>query len=343
MTRVIIATACILAAGAVSAQVSVSLDSLRLVPVNAVRTRATHEQDALRITFAKADEHRRMLPLRARPAASAEGTRALAFRYRLVMQEGEAPRLAALVFDSDGASWLRLAGDLAPADELTDARVSLAALRPTSFSPQAGAGVAWDRVGEVWIGLVLDGPAAGTLDITAARLTSEPHRPTHPLRLTGDGPGAWTLFRDPAVQGAVTVADEGPDGRPCMKIEYAFPGRRHMYCNASAPVPPVDLEGYTALRITYRATLPPGIRGLLVMLAEDTGAIYRAEPMPPPSDDWTTLTIPLDELRLAEWMRAGDPTLDLDRVVAIWIGSHGTAIGDGGPGVIRVCDIELVP
>lgn len=341
MTRAILATTCILAAGAACAQVSVSLENLRVVPVNGIRTQAETEQDAVRITFAKTDDHRRMLPVRGRPAKSAEGVRALAFRYRLTMQEGEAPRVAALVFDADGASWLRLAGELAPADEFTDARISLAALRPTSFSPQAQGEIGWDRVGEVWVGLVLDGPAAGRLDIAAARLTGEPHRPDRPLRLTGAG--AWTLFKDPAVQGAVSTLDEGPDGRPCMKIEYAFPGGRHMYCNASATVPPVDLEGYSALRFTYQATLPPGIGGLLVMLAEDTGAIYRAEPMPPPSGDWTTLTIPLDEFRLGEWIRAGDETLDLDRVIAVWVGNHGIAAGEGGPGVIRVCDIELVP
>ena len=296
-----------------------------------------------KVGFHKTDSHRRLLYLRAEPAGRLAGVKALAFRYRLRLVEPARARLAVLVFDSDGESWIKVAGHIASSASFSDARVSLAALRPTDFSSRANGEVDWQESQRVWLGLVLDGPAKGTLEMRSPRLTDEPSRPTEPLLVAADGVRQWTMHRDKAVQGQLTTPEEGPEGQACMKAEFSFPGGRHMFCTNSLPVSCDDLEGYRALRITYRATLPPGISGMLVLLSEGSGACYQAEPMPPASATWRTIMIPLDRFRLVAWSKDADNRLRMEEVTQVWVGAHGTAAGDGGPGSISVCDMALVP
>jgi hypothetical protein len=176
-----------------------------------------------------------------------------------------------------------------------------------------------------------------------AAFTSEPYRPTEPIRLTGDGPGVWVTGYDPAAQVKVSLPDEGPGGRPCMKAEFAFPGRRHMYVIPALPVPESDLDGYRALRFTYKAKLPRGIAGLLVCLWERGSAQYYADPAPPASDEWKTVTISFEDLKLGAWSKDRNGRLDLDQIASIVIGVHGTAAEDAASGVIWATDVEFVP
>ncbi|NCO42588.1 MAG: hypothetical protein AUJ96_02630 [Armatimonadetes bacterium CG2_30_66_41] len=330
-----------------AAAVSVPLQDFQLPQLSGLTARleATRQgtPDAVRIVFDKDDPQRRMLFVRAKPTGAAPGARAVAFRYRLQLDRPARARFAALVREADGESWVKVARPAELATEWTVARVSVAAMRPTDFSPLASGTIEWGTVRWVCLGLVLDGSAKGTLEISEARLTDEPQHPTAPLRLTGEGPGAWTLHKDAAAQGTLTTPNEGPVGQPCLKVEFTFPGGRHMFCTNSLPMPSVDLEGYRALRLTYKATPPPGISGLLVLLSEDSGACYRADPMPTPSAEWKTSTIPLDQFRLAEWTQDPDGTLDMEKVVSVWVGAHGVAAGAGGAGTLSVCDLELVP
>lgn len=297
----------------------------------------------LKVGFRKTDSYRRLLCLHAEAAGRLVGVKALAFQYRLRLAEPARPRLAVLVFDSDGESWIKVAGPMDSSASFSDARVSLAALRPTDFSSRANGEVDWGQTQRVWFGLVLDGLAKGTLEICDPRLTDEPHRPTAPLPLAADGVRRWTMHRDKAVQGQLTTPKEGPEGQVCMKAEFSFPGGRHMFCTNSLPVPCDDLEGYRALRIAYRATLPPGISGMLVLLSEGSGACYQADPLPPASATWRTITIPLDRFELGAWSRDADDRLRMEEVTQVWVGAHGTAAGDGGPSSICVCDMALVP
>jgi len=333
-----------------------------------------------KVTFAKKGEERRLLALEARPEGDPAAAKALEVRYRVTLAKGEAPRLALTIFEKGGMAWYRVGGDplvvgelvnsaIGPAGRLAlkpampalpiaaihlmEGRLPLGTLRQAEFSKPAsveaakpGAAeptVAWGNVEKTWIGIVIDGPAEGTFEIGQARYTSEPYKPTKPLRVTGVGPGVWNASTDKAVKATLTTPNEGPDGEPCMKFEFRFPGQRHMYAIPSTPVLGGELEGYKSLRFTYKATLPPGIKGLLVTVGEHGGAQYYADPAPPPSAEWTTITMPFDKLRLATWTKDSNDKLDVDSIDRVMIGAHGQASGDGGPGVIYATGVEFVP
>ena len=72
-----------------------------------------------------------------------------------------------------------------------------------------------------------------------------------------------------------------------------------MYMVPGVPVGDVEVEGYRALKFTYKAELPDGLKGLLVTLLESSGGQYVADPPPPASADWTTIEIPVAKLKKA--------------------------------------------
>lgn len=270
-----------------------------------------------------------------------EGLLSAQLRCSATLAEGNAPRVAVALFEKGGACWFAV-GPTAPTAQVADARISLASLRPAAFSADESGQLEWSDVVRVWVGAVLEGRSAGTFRLSRAVLTSEPYRAERPLRLTGNGPGTWSVGKDPAVTAVVTMPQGGPDGQECMAVEFHFPGGQHMYMVPSTPVVPRELEGFSALRLTYKASLPPGIPGLLVMLGEQGAQFYASQP-PPASEDWTTITIPLEQFKLGEWTKDDNGRLDMARVSTVMVGCHGTAVGAGGPGSISVCDIELVP
>jgi hypothetical protein len=301
--------------------------------------------DALRLTFDKPGEERRLLALAAPLPlkGDASTTKAVEVTYRLSLEAGQPPRLALVAWEKGGGVWHKVAGEPLTVGEVASARLSVASLNQTVFSQDASGALEWNNLEELWLGVVIDGPARGTLEIRQARFTSEPYRPTKPLRVTGDGAGQWSVVNDPAAQCLVSIRDEGPGGKPCMRFDFTFPGHRHMYALPVVPLPPADLEGYRGVQFTYKATIPPGIRGLLVTLWEQGGAQYEGFPYPPPSDDWVTVTMPFSDFKLAGWTKDDNGRLDLDRLTNMVIGVHGTADADVGTGTIWVCDIEFVP
>jgi len=330
----------------------------RLVPLNGIEARiepATFSdgKPVAKVTFAKKGEERRLLALEARPEGDPAAAKALEVRYRVTLAKGEAPRLALTIFEKGGMAWYRVGGEPLVVGEFVEGRMPLGTLRQAEFSKPASVEpvkpgapeptVAWGDVEKTWIGIVIDSPAEGTFEIGQARYTSEPYKPTKPLRVTGVGPGVWNASTDKAVKATLTTPNEGPDGEPCMKFEFRFPGQRHMYAIPSTPVLGGELEGYKSLRFTYKATLPPGIKGLLVTVGEHGGAQYYADPAPPPSAEWTTITMPFDKLKLALWTKDTNDKLDVDSIDRVMIGAHGQASGEGGPGVIYATDIELAP
>jgi hypothetical protein len=343
--------ASLLLAGAAFAQpeVNVPLTEVKLAGVSGVEAKLAPAADsalgkgAVRATFRKAGDERRMLALEARPARAIAGARAVALRYRLTLAKGGAPRLALVCFDPDGGAWFKVGSEPLAVGAAAEARLPVGSIKPAAFSRKPGAELDWDRVQKVWLGVVFDGPAEGTFEVADARFTSEAYRPTRPLRITGDGPGAWSAGQDPAVQSTLTTPNEGPGGKPCMKYEFALPGGRHMYAIPGTPMPAAEVEGYQALRFTYKATIPEGIKGLLVMLGEQGGAQYWADPMPPPSAEWTTITIPFDQFTLGTWTKDADGKLDIGQVNRVFIGLHGAAAGNGGSGTIWATDVEFVP
>jgi len=227
--------------------------------------------------------------------------------------------------------------------ELTEARLPLASFRRAAFAQDEDEDIQWEQVEKLWLGLAIDGPARGQLILGRAVLTSEPYRPTKPLKVTDGGPGEWSVGHDRAATAKTTTPPEGPDGKPCMRLDYAFPGGRHMYVVPSTRLPEAELEGYKALRFTYKATLPEGIDGLLVMLMERDGTQYYADPAPPASAEWKTVTIPFTSFQRGTWTKDENSRLDLNDVGSVAIGLHGTTADTRAKGTIWAADVQFIP
>jgi len=317
----------------------------RVAPVGGVRaslkpTKLPGGAAGVRVEFQKSGEERRLVALEAPVSQLPTGIHALTLKTRLRLTKGEAPRLALVVYEKDGGAWFKVGSNPLPTAEVVEVRLPVGRLTRAAFSRDDDDQVGWNQVDRMWLGLVFDGPAAGAWEVGAVRLTDEPYHPTRPLRITGDGPGKWTVGKDPAAKATATTPNEGPDGKPCLRFDFTFPGGRHMYALPTTPVPAAELEGYRALRFRYKATVPQGLKGLLVTLHEQSGGQYYVEP--PPSADWTTLEVPFTKFKRAGWAKDPNGKFDLNQVNAITIGTHGTAT-KGGSGTIWAADIEFVP
>ncbi len=338
---------CLAFAGSAGAALNVPLGDLKPAVSEGmaadIQVEATADGPAAVVmSFDKKSAERRLLAVRAVPAGDPAGTVAFTARCDLSMETGQAPKLALILFDNDGGSFYKVGGNDLAAGE-SEARLSIAATRKTAFS-QGADELALSDVAFVWLGVVIDGAARGTVRLSAPRLTDEPFRPTTPFVITGEDPGKWSVGQDPAVTSTIDTPNEGPDGKACMKYEFEFPGNRHMYAIPRVELPAGDLEGYTALRFTYKAEIPEGISGLLVTLSERNGAQYCVTPPPPPTGgEWQTSTVPLTNFTLGGWTKDDNGQLDLVDVTAVTFGLHGTARDAVGEGTIWCTDLQLVP
>jgi hypothetical protein len=113
--------------------------------------------------------------------------------------------------------------------------------------------------------------------------------------------------------------------------------------SSGAAMPEAELEGYKGLRFTYKAQVPKGINGLLVMLRESDGTQYCATPPPQATEDWKTVTIPFDAFKKGGWCKDENDQLDLDQIGSISIGVHGTTTEKTGKGFIMTKEIQFVP
>ena len=317
--------------------------SVRCVPMNEVTANAERATEALKVRFEKTGDIRRMLALEVRAKQALMEPRVLALRVQINLDQGDAPKPGIMLYERGGGVWYRVSGRAMMLGEETEIRMPMRNLREAAFSDDESGQLEWDQVEKVWVALLMDSPARGTILLRRVLLTDEPYRPTQPIRLTGSGPGTWSVGKDRAAKAELTTPKEGPEGQACMKVEFAFPGGRHMYMVPSTSVPETDLDGYRALRFKYRAVLQKGIEGLLVSLNETDGSQYVATPAPRASDEWTTIAIPISDFKLGSWTKDPDNRLSLCDVVRVSIGTHGTPSGTGGDGVIMAADIELVP
>jgi len=315
----------------------------RWVPAACIEARLAKSADGVQVAFAKSGEERRFLALERETDGVAADAKALSVRYLLRLTRGNAPRLGLLVFERDGGAWFKVGAMPLAVGEAAEARLPLRSLRKAEFSLGGGEEVRWPQVAKLWLGLLLDGPAEGTLELGEVHFTAEPYRPPGPLRVPVEGVGLWSVGKDPAVQAELTLPPDGPDGKPCMKFVFAFPGGRHMYALPTLALPEIELDGYRVLRFTYKVTLPKGIDGLLVSLQERGHAQYYADPGPPASEEWRAATIPFDALKLGAWSKDENGRLDLGEVASVTIGLHGTAAEPKAGGIILVSEVEFVP
>jgi len=327
-----LAIALLLVSGAAAAGGRVPLSGARLVPPAGM----TASLDGKRVTFKKASGERRLLAFESH-LEGLVAAKALEVRYSLQAKGGTA-RLAFLAYGASGNAWFRIGSRPLTAGDALEARLALRSWVEAEFGRGDGKAFAWRDIGRVWFGIVIDGPAKGTFDLTDAALTSEPYRPTRPLAVPSADPKLWNLSHDRAA--TLTLAAEAG----AMRADFTFPGGRHMYAVPSVRLQELELSGYAGLRFSYRATLPKGMGGLLVMLVERGGGTqYIAEPAPAASADWTTVTIPFARFKRGSWSEDDNDRLDLDDVRAVAIGAHGTTPERPGKGSIRVRDIVFVP
>lgn len=293
------------------------------------------------VAFTKAGEERRLLALGAPVTASLSSAKALSLRYRLSMETGNAPRLCLMLFAGDGA-WYRTSNAPLTAGGFAEARLALSSMRPAAFSSDQAANPPLDKIDRAWIGFLFDGSARGSVAVSAARFTDEPYKPTSPLPVNLLGANRWEIGKDPAVTASVTMPAEGPGGVPCYRLDAKFPVGPHMFCTPALSLAGLELDGYSGLRITYKAKLPGNINGLLLMLIEQSGASYYADPAPAATAEWRTVTLPLSSFKLGGWSKDDNNRLDLTQLTRLTLGVHGQARGDGTIEVL-VSQVEFVP
>ncbi|HRT97500.1 MAG TPA: hypothetical protein P5532_24055, partial [Planctomycetota bacterium] len=221
-------------------------------------------QQALRLTFRKAGAERRFIAIEGRPSGDPAGAKALSVMYRLALAEGTAPKLALLVFEQDGGAWLKVGGASLVADASLEARLPLEGLSRAEFAQDADAEPRLEQATRFQVGLVVDGPAEGTLEFGRIAFTSEPYKPSAPLPVAYGSPAVWAIGKDPAVEAKLTVTNDGPGGKPAVRFDFTFPGGRHMYVTPAVSVQDMEAEGYRGFRFAYKTSLPAGINGLLV-------------------------------------------------------------------------------
>ncbi len=299
-----------------------------------------------RLTFSNMGTDRRMAALEGVPAGPIEGARVLAFDCRVTTRPnsrrdpwGPPPRpIVALFFESDQGAWYRIITRLPDPFALNEVRVPLrGAFRRAQFATDSDDEIRWEQVERVWLGVVDDGPMAGTFEVRRVRFTDEPFRPTKPVRF-GE---KWELAQDPAIHSTLNLAEHDPPG---FALEFEMPGGRHMYAMARTPVAVDELDAYSALRFhtSFATELPEKIDGLLVLLIEADGSQYQAVPAPAVSDESQTITIPFERFARGTWSKDENNQLDLEQVSHVAIGMHGTTT-NAAKGLIGITSPQFVP
>ncbi len=300
---------------------------------------ASPDASVARLTYGHRLAERRIAALEGMPDGAIEGARALAFDCRLAVRQGAVPPVVGLFFERDGGAWYRIGSKPPPKGDFDEIRLPLGGtFTRARFATDADEAIRLDQVERVWLGVLVDGPGSGVLEVRRSRFTSEPFRPDSPIPLGK----TWDVAQDPAVQGKLDAAAQGPDGTVTMEYRFEMPGGRHMYAIPRTPVDVEELDAYSALTFTYQADLPSGVDELLVMLIEADGTQYLAVPAPPASREAQTVTIPFDRFERGGWSKDENDQLDLHEVIHVAIGMHGTTPA-AASGTINITSPQFVP
>ncbi len=325
------------------AGVEIRPQALKMVPLAAVRASLSTHGDCAGLAFRKDGPERRLVAVQAAVPPLNFAPRSISVRCRLVLTKGEAPRLAVIIFKEGAGAWSAVAYQPLAPGQLTDVAFSVQAPVECQFSRDDTGQLEWEKVRRIWVGAILDGPAAGRLEIYGIRLS--PERAPLPVLRVPLHELHWSMARHRAVRAELEKV-AGPDGQPAIRVRFDLPTGRHIWCLPRAQLPYRSMAGYAAIRFRYRAILPVGIQGLLVQIFEGDGSSYFADPPPPPSAQWRTAVIRFADLKFASWSRDENDRLDLGQVQSFSIGLHGTAAparGGRAQGEIWFCDVELLP
>lgn len=315
------------------------LQGLKPAAVGGLKVSFKAAADALTLTFDKAGPERRLLAVEGAPQGDLSWVKTIATKYQLELAGGSA-RLAVVLFDQDGGVWYKIAGETCETGATTDASLSVNSLSQATFSEDQDNQLGWNALRRVWLGIVIDGQAKGTLKLLKAQFSPDEYKPSKPLAVTFSDPKQWPIGQDGAVKSVLTTPQAGPDGQTCMQLEMTFPAGKHMYCLPAVNLPRAEMDGYRALTFKLKGTAPKPIGKLLVSVFEADGSQYCLEPAD--SAEWKTIELPLDKFKLGGWSKDENGRLDLGQINKVSIGCHGTAAGDG-KGLLTVCDIAFVP
>ncbi len=297
-------------------------------------------QPALRATFHKSGGERRLLAFQAPPPGDLSWARSVELSGRLSGVPAGSCRPAMVAFAPDGGAFYRLGAPL-PVGEPAISRLSLEGLTRALFSAPGSGEWRRDRIERLWVGLTIDGPADGVLELTGLRYLEEGYRPTQPLVVSFGQSGSWSVGKDPAAEAKATVVAEGTDGTPAVRLDFTFPAGRHMYALATRSLRGLELDGYRTLQIRYRSEQPAGPT-LLFTIIEPDGSQYIIDPAPPASAEWRTIDLPLDKLKLGGWTKDENQQLDLSADMSCVVGIHGSAKA-AGSGTVWVDRIAFLP
>ena len=294
-----------------------------------------------RIVFTKKGSERRFVPLAIEAPAAMPAFKALEVTVAANADEAVAIRPAIMFFDKNGDAWYRYGTPVGTDGKAATLRMNLVSLRRTNFSSGAGNELDWSGLSHFWVGFLADGEGAGRVELSNASLTSRPYVPTAPLEIALLPIQKWSLGIDKAATQSTAMVKDGDVDVPT--VSFRFPLNRHMFVTPVMPLPEAEYASYKGLRLTYKAKVPAGIKGLLIMLGEGGGSFYTTVAVPP-SAEWRSIDLPFDSFMMASWSKKPSGSdLDVSNIKSITIGCHGSATGDNGEGEIAVKKLELMP
>ena len=141
---------------------------LSLAPADGTDASAMVEGEATWLTFRINQPERRLAALEGLPGGKLAGMRALVFEGRLAVRQGKAS-LVVVCLENDGGVWYRVSDRTLPRSKFAEIRLPLAGgFRRARFATDEDETVSWDQVERVWLGLLVDGPADGAMEVAAS-------------------------------------------------------------------------------------------------------------------------------------------------------------------------------
>ena len=295
----------------------------------------------LSIQFKKDGVERRMVAFKMKPAENLFEQKGLDLEASVKLSEGQTARPCVMFVERNGGSWGRVGMPFAQGG-FENVRVNLdASLRQAAFSHDENGKIDWADVVEMYVGAVVEGKGDGVLSIRRIVLTNEKFVPSKPLLINLPMAKAVSRSADPAAK--FTIEDTEVDGERVLKETFKFPLGRHMYFTPSFRLPDLDYASYSGFRLTYKATIPQPINGLLVTVSEGGGQFVA--PAPKATSEWLSIELKFKDFTMAGWAKkkGNNPQLDVASITSMMIGCHGTANGGNGEGEIWIRKIELIP
>jgi hypothetical protein len=293
------------------------------------------------VSFTKKGPERRFIPLEIALPTVTPSYKALEMTLSSTAESNLTLRPAIMFYDKNGNAWYRYGMPLVNDGQAQALRMNLSQLRRANFNKDGSKDMDWSGLSHLWLGLLADGEGAGQFALSNVGLTSRAYVATTPLLIPLRPIKAWSMAHDKAATQSSQMLKDGD--QEVASVSFRFPLNRHMYVTPSMALPEAEYEAYKGLRLVYKATLPAGINGLLIMFHEGGGSFYSSIPVPA-TDGWQSIELPYDKFVMASWSKKTNGSdFEPARITRLTVGCHGTATGDNGEGEYAIQKIELIP